>query len=442
MGDAARPTVYLYAEPALNHKWLEGCTAFEQLLDSSAHSDLAEVGMRRALGLSPLRVSDPAQASLFYVAVYEYASTRVGSACRDADCANSSHESRMAQAATALSASPWWQRHKGADHMYASSAYSYKSRDYQSLDRRLGALGKLLRTGSAGRYKPGKTASTVGRCVVGIPWASSRIAAAAAEPEFADVTQRRRRLLLHFAGSLQVGGIHAGIRCAVGPLAAVVHGEKDVLVRITRPHNESSWNRCTRRAVELVETARRNADGNTSNVVLRRAALGLREPGTPAVAGGGNNGRKPSVQLIRQTLREMASAVFCLMPAGDNGARSIMYSALAVGCIPVVLCDRLQSVDLPFARPPSRVPWERLWVKPSSAGFMRDPASVVRQLRGISASEVREKQLLIQRHLPDVLYESRESRAGTNFALQVAATACVRGLPDVRPMIPSHQTGT
>ena len=77
--------------------------------------------MRDALLQSELRVRDPAQALLFYVPVFEFASAHLGA------CGNTSHGTRMAAANTALLASPWWQRHGGRDHLLASSAFSFGS---------------------------------------------------------------------------------------------------------------------------------------------------------------------------------------------------------------------------------------------------------------------------------------------------------------------------
>ena len=113
----------------------------------------------------------------------------------------------------------------------------------------------------------------------------------------------------------------------------------------------------------------------------------------------------------------MSEATFCLMPAGDNGARSIMYTALALGCIPVVLCDPLADWQLPYA---THVPWAQLWVKPSAASFVRKPASLLPLLRTVSVDDVRRKQAAIARHRADVLYDVPHSRAGTNFAIDAA----------------------
>ena len=140
---------------------------------------------------------------------------------------------------------------------------------------------------------------------------------------------------------------------------------------------------------------------------------------------GGASGRYADVGLAQLTMMEMRLSTFCLMPAGDNGMRSLLYSAVAAGCIPVILCDRLRPTDMPFS---SHVPWAELWVKASDGAFIRDASSVIRQLRAINASEVRHKQRLIARHRLDVLYEEAGSRAGTNFVLDAANTRCIRSL--------------
>eukprot|EP00966_Prymnesium_polylepis_P108730 2517258-Prymnesium_polylepis.1 len=112
----------------------------------------------------------------------------------------------------------------------------------------------------------------------------------------------------------------------------------------------------------------------------------------------------------------MGSSVFCLMPAGDNGIRSLMYSAIAAGCLPVILCDPLSARHLPFA---DSVPWERFWVKLSARDAIRDPPSVLRALRAINGSEVRRRQRMMAHHRADVVYAHRESRAGDNLVADV-----------------------
>lgn len=114
-------TFYMYTDRALDHGWFINCPAFHFLRFSSENDNLAEVGMRRALLNSPLRVLSPDAALLFYVPVFEFASYRIGV------CANTTHTMRMEAAYQALLSSPYWKRYNGSDHMFASSAWSFGS---------------------------------------------------------------------------------------------------------------------------------------------------------------------------------------------------------------------------------------------------------------------------------------------------------------------------
>ena len=100
-----------------------------------------------------------------------------------------------------------------------------------------------------------------------------------------------------------------------------------------------------------------------------------------------------------------------------------MYSAVAAGCLPVILCDQLTAKSLPFS---VAVPWASFWVKASSRDFVKDAASVLRTLRSINSSEILHKQRVMAQHRADVVYSHRESRAGTNFIRDAASTKCYR----------------
>ena len=41
----------------------------------------------------------------------------------------------------------------------------------------------------------------------------------------------------------------------------------------------------------------------------------------------------------------MAASTFCLCPAGDTCVTSRLYTAIAAGCLPVVLCDQLSHAN-------------------------------------------------------------------------------------------------
>ena len=161
----SNPTVFVYEQSELNHGWLKACDGFEKIRISSQNDNLAEVGMREALLASELRVRDPAQALLFYVPVFEFASAHLGT------CGNTTHTTRMAAANTALLASPWWKRHGGRDHLLASSAFSFGS-GITSFRRRAGPLRSALGSAVVGRYKPTRSATNFGACIVAVPWAS------------------------------------------------------------------------------------------------------------------------------------------------------------------------------------------------------------------------------------------------------------------------------
>ena len=413
---------FMYDDPALDHGWFRSCESFLAVRASSNNDNLAEVGLRRSLLHSPLRVHSPELAQLFYVPVFEFASFLIG------ECANTTHASRMTKAHAALVASPYFRRHQGADHFFASSAWSY---GVSNMAHRMQRLAGALKNSIVGRYKGGSLPwpSRVGACVVAVPWEANPYALQAYRPPHsrnAHVDTKltngtRRTTLVHFAGALDVCCTGQHIRCAMGPLAAAAVGEPDVIMRYLVPPNpnRSQWKPCTRRAVELAEK--------------RRAELGQAlappppppsRPGTPHEQGAPTlnlplgrvrDWRFVGASVFERTAREMASSVFCLMPAGDNGIRSLMYSAIAAGCLPVILCDPLSARHLPFA---DSVPWERFWVKLSARDAIRDPPSVLRALRAINGSEVRRRQRVMAQHRADVVYAHRESRAGDNLVAE------------------------
>ena len=109
---------YLYTHPSLDFSWLSSCDRYAVLRNSVNDSNTAEVGVRNVLVHNPYRTLDPSQASLFYVPIFEYSSYSVG------DCNGTTHRGRMEAAAAALKSSAAFQRHGGADHFFATSAWS------------------------------------------------------------------------------------------------------------------------------------------------------------------------------------------------------------------------------------------------------------------------------------------------------------------------------
>ena len=116
----------------------------------------------------------------------------------------------------------------------------------------------------------------------------------------------------------------------------------------------------------------------------------------------------------------MRDATFCLTPAGDNYASARFYTAVAAGCLPVVLAD-------PFTGAfPLQAMYDTFWVKAPQEAFIKDPASLLRTLRAMPAAEVAARQRAMAAHRADVLYDVVGTRVGTNLLLAAASTKCWR----------------
>tara|TARA_B110001469_G_C9384741_1_gene199125 strand:+ start:95 stop:511 length:417 start_codon:yes stop_codon:yes gene_type:complete len=117
----------------------------------------------------------------------------------------------------------------------------------------------------------------------------------------------------------------------------------------------------------------------------------------------------------------MRDATFCLTPAGDNYASARFYTAIAAGCLPVVVAD-------PFTGAfPLQAKYDTFWVKAPQEAFIRDPASLLRTLRAMPAAEVAARQRAMAAHRADVLYDVVGTRVGTNLLLAAADSKCFQG---------------
>ena len=220
------------------------------------------------------------------------------------------------------------------------------------------------------------------------PLAATRLAASLAR--LPDEARPRRTRLLFFAGSLDVCCTGAAIRCAIGPLFVATFGtDPDVLVRPT------GRGACTRRALEGAANKTRAAGGDASALPVYVA----------------NASRQVAADVVNQTAHEMATSLFCLVPAGDTCVTSRLYAAMALGCIPVVLCDGLTGALPEYGR------YSSWWVKHPTRTFLRDATAVLRELRALPPADVARRQREMAAHVADALYDGRGSRVGTNFLL-------------------------
>jgi hypothetical protein len=475
---------FMYDHATLNHHWLRHCPRFRELRSASQAENTAEVGLHRVLTHHPARTWNASEAGLFYVPIFEYTSNKLKN-CSSGGSSHAhlqrlprglaeSHTARMSAARDALLASPHWHAHGGRDHFWASTAFSAHS---YTLERRRAPLSKMLGCSTVGRYKAGPFArpSRVGECVIEIPYqASLHVTRVALElqakavyahqvgpaPSAADLGSSRmglaagtasatrsqqkldgrtKRRLLFFAGSLDVCCTGRQIRCAIGEMLeerevgeAIATGE--ILIRPT------GGGSCTRRA--LARLANRSLSSSSSALSAEtptptltptltptatpRARPGSASSTTPPSSMHVSPGRYVDNGLVELTAYEMASSAWCLCPAGDTCVTSRLYSAVAAGCLPVVLCDQLQGAF------PGAVDYSAFWLKVPVKAFLARPASLLRTLRALTANatEMGRRQRALSRARADLLYDLPQSRLGSRFLEAVLGRCLTPALRD------------
>ena len=146
----------------------------------------------------------------------------------------------------------------------------------------------------------------------------------------------------------------------------------------------------------------------------------VRHVGT--AAGHGLPGNTPAEQkeIYRTAGVQLASSRFCLVPAGDNEVSSRLYSAMAAGCVPVVVANQLSGA---FA---SRVPYSRFWVRVEQQTFIHNPLGLLSRLRAMAPAEVAERRARMLRHVADVTYDQQLSAAALGAGAVGAAEPLMR----------------
>ena len=373
-GRMAVPTFYMYDSWELDHTWLEQCEGFSALELSSSDLNLGEVRARRVLSDHSARVLKMEEAQLFYVPVYEFASVMLNFTCN-----GTTHRSRMQRANAALRASVAWQSSGGTDHFSVSTGWSSGA---ASMWQRMRPLSMALACGVQGRYKAfpfgmfgrltdrHRASGYVGACTVEVPYAASLFASRrfdAQQQLSAARAAAERPVLLQFASALDVCCSGQRVRCALTALLRLVleEGMRDVRLRFSAPRGESAAGPCTRRALQTLHNlsvpkhawpvVRADTGGDLRRVgeAEMRCTNRLKiqpEPSSDGLseAGGGhasspeatpNMRACPFLCQTRRTAADMAAARFCLCPAGDNKASGRFYSAVAAGCLPVMISD-------------------------------------------------------------------------------------------------------
>ena len=302
------PRFYVYSHPSLDHAWLSSCAGFEALA-SSAHARFqVEVGLSDVLRRHPLRTRDAAQATLFYVPIFEYTSLRLGnidtSKCaalgarkHAGAAALSTHGERMVAASRALVSSAHWLRSAGRDHFFATTSFNHPA----PLSTRMLPLSKVLRCAIAGRYKgflfgyKRSAKSSVGICAIEMPYTGPRQAALAQSAARAVLSSIHRNgsgasasgigsgnggdtanfnvhagrpTLLYFAGALDVCCYGRDARCAVGKLKVAALHDEAVVIRPQLPVDGHPPGPCLLKMQQAQQQVQQQAKPETSTSLL------------------------------------------------------------------------------------------------------------------------------------------------------------------------------
>ena len=325
-----RPTFYAYPHAALNHSWLRGCAGFDELFRGAANERHAEVRFTEQFETSPRRTNDPQTADLFVVMVWEVVSGKLGT------CMGTTHASRMQSAAEALRASEPFRRAPDRHVIVSTGVREPLDGRRPHLRERLGPLGPLLKAAIVGRdraYAPDQDrASAVGRCVVEVPYVSNPHALLHASSQ----PQPHRQHLLSYQGS-------HGACCAPGKwirarLWEKLWGRRGVALQLrARPTHRRSGNATTAAAAAAAAAITTTTTTATTTTTTTAAAAATTTTTAVAAADDSLVGRRAYVAQGAA----MRRSTFCLVPAGDTEVTSRLYSAIAAGCVPVVLSDGL-----------------------------------------------------------------------------------------------------
>ncbi|KAG8465587.1 hypothetical protein KFE25_002894 [Diacronema lutheri] len=395
---------YMYTQPELDFSHLLACPGVAQLVNSTHGEGLQEIHVWERLSKpQPWRVATPQEANVFYVPVMEYLSWKVGT------CNGASHATRMIQAYTTLRKLPSFRRRAGRDHFWVSSkshAYGPDLVGTQfanlnasiSMRMRMKPLSKALRRSIVGRMKPfGRVhpkavSSAVGSCTFDVGHQPNQEALRIFKA--ADPLHPRERLV-YFAGSFDVCCTGKLIRCRLANLLPMTDGDADTLLVPSRGARGIGRD-CTEKALISV-AAKRGVHVEQVAAEYRRLADG------------------PSGNRYVQMAHYMANSVFCLAPAGDTCTSSRFYSALAAGCIPVVLCDGLKAAfhDL--------VEYRSFTLSYDTTVLMDNPMSLMDALRAVPADEIRRMQRALVENRDRVLFQVGDGqRVVANLLSEVA----------------------
>ena len=356
------PTVpfFMYEGPAFpSPDALLACRGLKRLapLEEPMAQFYAEMGLHRSLAVHPQRTREPSKASLFYVPVLPHLDQDAGG------CNGTGHRMRMASVASALRASPHWQRSNGTDHFWACTCVMMRS-------MLTNELWSLLSTATHAVHSVPRGHASPSRCQMAIPYLNPAFTAVSEASRWRE-PGRPRPTLAHFRGRI-MNRVRAS-------LVKLYGGQPAHVVEAAHPSTAArcNLNKCSAKALAKV--------------------------GFPSQ---------------RAHFDEMTRTTFCLVPVGDSPPSSRLYLAIAAGCVPVLLSDGFEGAF------PSRVPWRDFSLRFEESTVKLKAFNLTAKLLTIAADSDRllRMQRALQAHAADVLWEAPGSRVATH-TLELALKA-------------------
>lgn len=377
---------FMYSGPAFpSPDELLACRGVKRLapLEEPMAQFYAEIGLYRQLASHPKRVSDPAQAELFFVPILPHLDQDAG------NCNGTKHRGRMSAVASVLRTSSHWQRKNGTDHFWGCTCVMMRSMVTNE-------LWSLLSTSVHAVHSVPRGHASPSRCQLAIPYFNPTFAATDAAAW--RTPGRLRPTLAHFRGRV-MNRVRASLVRGYG-------GQPGTVIEAAHPSTAArcNLNKCSAKAYAKV-----------------------------------------NFPVQRVHFEEMTKATFCLVPVGDSPPSSRLYLAIAAGCVPVLLSDAYEGAfpeTIPWRSFTLRFAEARMTAGGGKKGKRAAPPSALppfnltAELRAVAADTARlgAMQRSLQEHAADVLWEAPDSRVG-DHAL-ATATAAVRRVCTAAPHSP------
>eukprot|EP00283_Hemiselmis_rufescens_P026160 CAMPEP_0173452052 /NCGR_PEP_ID=MMETSP1357-20121228/47959_1 /TAXON_ID=77926 /ORGANISM="Hemiselmis rufescens, Strain PCC563" /LENGTH=310 /DNA_ID=CAMNT_0014418877 /DNA_START=25 /DNA_END=957 /DNA_ORIENTATION=- len=95
--------------------------------------------------------------------------------------------------------------------------------------------------------------------------------------------------------------------------------------------------------------------------------------------------------ILNSTSTLMRRSSVCLCPEGDSPTSLRVFEALASGCVPLIMVDRIHmATNLPF---PSQINWDRIALFTHPLGYIKNITHMVRAIESVAGRDAGQEQL-------------------------------------------------